>query len=193
MNKKLIGGLVAIALIATIGVVFASAQTDGVMRNSILSGNFLQRQPTNETQKNNATTRNFCKRSTMEGYGRFSMNLTAAQQAELKTLITTLQGQNATPQEIQAVVQQKLDEFGVFDRQLNDEINSTELRLQILNREKELRAEGYSWANITAIIQKEFNVTIYGCNGYEMGFLNDHARGQHKGMNGPMARKDSDK
>jgi hypothetical protein len=192
MNKKLIGGLVAIALIATIGVVFASAQTDGVMRNSILSGNFLPRQPTNETQKNNATTRNFCKRSTMEGYGRFSMNLTGAQQAELKTLITTLRSQNATPNEIQAAVQQKLDEFGVFDRQLNDEINRTEQRLQILNREKELRAEGYSWENITTIIQNEFNVTIYGCNGYGMGFPDEYAQGPHRGMHGPMVWKDSD-
>lgn len=192
MNKKLIGGLVVVVLVATIGVVFASAQTDGVMKNSILSVNFWQRQPTNETLKNNATTRNFCKRPVMEGYGPFFANLTEAQQVELKTLIATLHDQNATRQEIQAAVQQKLDEYGVFDRQLSNEINRTEQRLQILNREKELRAEGYSWANITTIIQKEFNVTIYGCNGYEMGFLNDHGRGQHRGMNGPMARKDSD-
>ena len=129
----------------------------------------------------------------MPRYSPFSANLTDAQQAELKDLITTLRGQNATPKEIQAAVQQKLDEFGIFDRQLSDEINRTELRLQILNREKELRTEGYNWENITTIIQQEYNVTINGRNGYQMGFPNDHARGPHNGMHGPMTWRDSDK
>jgi hypothetical protein len=129
----------------------------------------------------------------MPGYGPLFANLTDAQQAELKDLITTLRSQNATPQEIQAAVQQKLDEFGVFDRQLNDEINRTEQRLQILNRAKELRAEGYSWENIITILQQEYNVTIYGCNGYQTGFPGDRGRGPHSGMHGPMAWRDSDK
>lgn len=192
MNKKLIGGLTVVALIATVGVIFASAQTDGAMKNSILSMNFWQRRPMNETQKNNATTKNFGGRQVMHEYVPFFANLTEAQQAELKALITTLHSQNATPQEIQTAVQQKLDQYGIFDRQLNDEINCTEQRLQILNREKELRAEGYSWVNITTIIQKEFNVTIYGCNGYAMGFPDDHARGPQRGPHGPMAWKKPD-
>ena len=193
MNKKLIGGLTVVALIAAVGVVFASAETDGAMKNSIFSMNFWQRQSTNEIQKHNETSRNFCGREPMRGYGPFFANLTDAQQAELKTLIETLRSQNATPKDIQAAVQQKLDEFGVFDRQLNNEINRTEQKLQILNREKELRAEGYSWENITSIIQQEYNVTINGCNGYDMGPFSDHARGPHGDMHGPMTWRDSDK
>ena len=193
MNKKLIGGLTVVALIAAVGVVFASAQTNGVMKNGILSMNFGRRQATNETQKHNETTRNFCGRQIMPEYGPFFANLTEAQQAELKALVQTLRSQNSTPQEIQAAVQQKLDEYGVFDRQLNNEINQTEQRLQILNREKELRAEGYSWENITSIIQQEYNVTINGCNGYDMGPFSDHARGPHGDMHGPMTWRDSDK
>jgi hypothetical protein len=193
MNKKLIGGLTVVALIAAVGVVFASAQTDGAMKNSILSMNFWQRRSTNETQKHNETSRNFCGREPMRGYGPFFANLTDAQQAELKTLIETLRSQNATPKEIQAAVQQKLDEFGVFDRKLNDDINRTELRLQILNREKELRSEGYSWENITSIIQQEFNVSINGCLAYDMGSFRDHARGPPRDMRGPMGWRDSDK
>jgi hypothetical protein len=193
MNKKLIGGLTVVALVAAVGVVFASAQTDGSMKNSILSMNFWQRQSTNETQKHNATARNFCGRQVLPGYGPFFVNLTEAQQTELQDLITTMRNQNATPKEIHAAVQQKLDEFGVFDRQLSDDINRTELRLQILNREKELRAQGYSWGNTTSIIQKEFNVSINGCFGYDMGSFRDHARGPPRDMHGPMGCRDSDK
>jgi hypothetical protein len=191
MNKKLIGGLTVVALVAAVGVVFASAETNGTTNNSIFSMNFWQRPSANETQKHNATTRNFCGRQAMPGYGPFYADLTEAQQAELKALIETLRSQNATPQEIRAAVQQKLDEYGVFDRRLNDEINRTEQKLQILNREKELRAQGYSWENITSIIQQEFNVTIYGCNGYDMGPFSDHGRGPHRGMCGPMTRERS--
>jgi hypothetical protein len=191
MNKKLIGGLTVVALVAAVGVVFASAETNGTTSNSVFPMNFWQRQSTSEPPKHNATTRNFCGRQPMPGYGPFYANLTEAQQAELKALMETLRSQNATPQEIRAAVQQKLDEYGVFDRQLNNAINQTEQRLQILNREKELRSQGYSWENITSIIQQEYNVTINGCNGYNMGPFSDHGRGPPRGMPGPKTRKDS--
>jgi hypothetical protein len=191
MNKKLIGGLTAVVLIATVGVVFASAQTDGVTKNSIFSLNFWQRQGKNETQTHNETPRNICGRMPMSGYGPFFANLTDAQQAELKTLVETLRSQNATPKEIQAAVQQKLDEYGVFDRQLNDAINRTELRLQILNREQDLRAQGYSWQNITSIIQQEYNITINGYNDFAWGPFSDQPRGSHGDMHGPMNWRDA--
>jgi len=193
MNKKLIGVLTAVTLVAIVGVVFASAQTNGVMTKSIFSTKFWQRSSTNETQKHNMTMRNFCGRAPMRGFGPSFMNLTDAQQADLENMIKTMRSQNATPQEIQQAVQQKLDGYGVFDRRLNDEINRTALRLQILNREKELRAEGYSWENITSIIHQEFNVTINGCFGYDMGPFFDHPRGPHGDRHGPMGWRDSDR
>jgi len=52
-------------------------------------------------------------------------------------------------------IQQKLDEFGVFDKQLDVQINRTEQTLKILNREKELRTEGYNWSAIKQTIQNE--------------------------------------
>ncbi len=193
MNKKLIGGLTVVAVIATVGVVVASAQTNGVMNNGIFPMNFWQRQPTNETRNHNETSRGICGRMPMYGYGPFTADLTDAQQAELKNLTETLRRQNATPKEIQAAIQQKLDEFGVFDRRLNDDINRTELRLQILNREKELRTQGYSWENITSIIQQEFNVTVNGCSGFGMGPFSGHQQGPRRDMRGTMAWRDSDR
>jgi antitoxin component HigA of HigAB toxin-antitoxin module len=192
MSKKLIGGLTIVTLIATVGVVFAAAQTDGTAKNSILSMNFWRGPSVNETNKNCTVPKNFFGRASVNRYSPFLSDLTPAQQAELQTLITTLKNQNATPQEIQAAIQQKLDQYGIFDKQLGNEINRTEQRLQILNREKELRAEGYSWVNITDIIQKEFNITAFGCNGQEMGFPSDFPRGSPKGPHGLMPGKDSD-
>jgi len=192
MNKKLIGGLTIVTFIAIVGVVFAAAQTDGVTKNNILSMNFWRGQSANETNKNCTVSKNFFGRASMNRYSPFLSDLTPAQQAELQTLITTLKNQNATPQEIQAAIQQKLDQYGIFDKQLNNEINRTEQRLQILNREKELRAEGYSWVNITDMIQKEFNITAFDCNGQKMGFPYHFTPGSPKGPHGFMSGKDSD-
>ena len=72
--------------------------------------------------------------------------------------MTTLREQNATRNEIQTAIQEKLDEFGVLDTQLDNEIEQTQQRLTILNRQKELRDEGYSWDEINTIIQEEFDL-----------------------------------
>jgi len=48
--------------------------------------------------------------------------------------MTTFRDQNATPEEIQTAIQEKLDEYGVLDTQLDNEIAQTEQRLIILNR-----------------------------------------------------------
>jgi DNA-binding transcriptional MerR regulator len=91
-------------------------------------------------------------------FGCFGYNLTTDQQTELQQLITTLRNQNATPQEMQSAIQQKLEEFGVFDTQLENQIAQTEQRLTILNREKELRNQGYNWTEVRNMIQDEFDL-----------------------------------
>ena len=65
-------------------------------------------------------------------------------------------------EDIRATMQQKFEEYGVEmptrDEMLDKQIESTEQRLEILNRQKELREEGYEWADIQEIIQDEFEL-----------------------------------
>jgi hypothetical protein len=153
-RKKLIAGLMAAMVIGTIGAVFATAQTDGTIPDST-----TQKMSRNNTQDQNRTRffdGNMTKR--MGKFGCFDYNLTTDQQIELQQLITTLRDQNATPQEMQSVIQQKLEEFGVFDTQLDNQIAQTEQRLTILNREKELRNQGYNWTEVRNMIQDEFDL-----------------------------------
>jgi hypothetical protein len=135
-NKKLAGGLLIGLIITAIGAVLTTAQTDATINETII--------PIPPKGKH--------------GFGPFNYNLTEEQQTELENLITTLREQNATRNETQAAIQEKLDEYGVLDTQLDNEITQTEQRLAILNRQKELRNQGYSWNEINTIIQEEFDL-----------------------------------
>ncbi len=135
-NKKLVGGLLIGLIITAIGAVLATAETDDTIDETTI--------PIPPEGKH--------------GIRPFSYNLTEEQQAELENLMTTLREQNATRNETQAVIQEKLDEYGVLDTQLDNEITQTEQRLIILNRQKELRDQGYSWDEINTIIQEEFDL-----------------------------------
>ena len=138
-HKKLVGGLLVGLLIATVGAAFATGQN-------------------NDTTDDTASQISFRGGHGMNGLESFAYNLTDAQQTELEELITSLREQNATPGEIRTAVQEKLDEFGVLDTQLDNEIAQTQQRLTILNKEKELRNEGYSWGEINTIIHDEFGL-----------------------------------
>lgn len=151
-HKKVIGGLLVGLLIATIGAAFATGQDDDTI--------------------DEATTDTFPHipfegRKEMMGIGPFGSELTDEQQTELQDLMTSLREQNATPEQMRTVLQEKLDEFGVLDTRLENEIARTEQRLTILNRQKDLRDEGYSWDEISGIIEDEFgleNATEIGWN-----------------------------
>ena len=146
-HKKLVGGLLTGLLLATVGAAFATGQTDdstddqeiGTLRDTPLQMPFGERPG----------------RMVLES---FASELTDEQQTELQELMTTLREQNASPDEMRAVIQEKLDEFGVLDANLDDEIARTEQRLTVLNRQKELRNEGYSWDDIRNIIEDEFGL-----------------------------------
>jgi DNA-binding transcriptional MerR regulator len=165
-RKKLIGGLMAVMIIASIGAVLATTQTDGTTPNTTTQETYRDIQEKNRTIP-------------------FAWNLTTEQQTELQQLITTLREQNATPQEIRAAIQEKLDEYGVFDAQLDTQIAQTEKRLTILNREKELRDQGYNWTEIRTIIQNEFDLQNM-TGGQNMifgpGFGCEPERGIHHGF-----------
>jgi len=169
-NKKLVGGLLIGLLFSTIGAVLVTAQTDAT---------------TDETTQPIV----FGGRHGMHGFGPLSTYLTDEQQEEINETITSLRDQNATHEEIQAAIQEKLDEFGVLDIQLENEIEQTQQRLTILNREKELRDQGYSWDEINTIIQEEFdleNTTGIGfCMAFDQGF--GPGPGPHGGPNDFMS------
>ncbi len=138
-NKKLIGGLLVGMLVATIGATFATGQTDGTSDDTIPQIPFGGRHK-------------------MNMFGPFASDLTDEQQTELEELTTTLRDQNATHEEIQTTIQEKLDEYGILDTQLDNQITQTEQQLTLLNRQKELRDEGYSWDEIKDIIEEEFDI-----------------------------------
>lgn len=135
-NKKLVSGLLIGLFITAIGAVLVTAETEDTNEEINQPISFEQRR----------------------GFGPFAYNLTDEQQVELEELLESLRRENVTGEEIQAAIQEKLDEFGVLDAQLDNEIEQTQLRLEILNRQKELRNEGYSWDEINTIIQEEFNL-----------------------------------
>jgi len=161
-SKKLIGGLLVVVLIATIGAIFASAQSD-------------------ESTENNIQQR-FCldfwgRGATCFGSGNLFYELTDEQEEEIMQLKETLIGNGATREEIKEAIMQKLDEWGVLDNRLDDAIEQTELRLEILNRQKELREQGYSWEEINDIIQEEYDLKSFTGYGPSMDF----GPGFHKG------------
>jgi len=154
-NKKLVGGLLICLFISALGAVLATAQTD-------------------ETSEEIPKIMPFEKR---HRFGPFAYNLTDEQQAEIEDIITTLREENATRDEIQVAIQEKLDEFGVLDAQLDNEIAQIEQRLTILYRQKELRDQGYSWDEINTIIQEEFDLEDTSYMGYGMTYGHGFGRG----------------
>jgi hypothetical protein len=157
-HKKLVGGLLVGLLLATIGAAFATGQTDD----------------STDDETSDTTTAPpqmpFGNKRGMIGLGPYVSMLTDEQRTELEALMGSLREQNATPDEMRAAIQEKLDEFGVLDTQLDNEIAQTEQRLTILNRQKELRNEGYSWDEIQNIIEDEFGLeNATGISGDLMG------------------------
>ncbi len=171
-RKKLIAGLIAAMITATIGAVYATEQTDGATPDTTLQ------EPGWNTHKMNEMM--WC-----------GHNLTTEQQTELDELFTTLKEQNATPQEMQTAILEKLDEFGVLDTQLETQIAQAEQRLVILNREKELRDQGYNWTAIQTIIKEEFNVTESQVMVPGFGFGCEHGRRGPSGFSNQNMTRDN--
>jgi len=146
-HKKLVGGLLIGMLIATIGAVIATGATDDTTDDA-----------TEDLTTDTPPQGPFGDHHGMREFGMFGSELTDEQQTELEELMTSLREHNATPNEMRTAIQEKLDEFGVLDARLDNEIAQTEQRLTILNRQKELRDEGYNWDEITSILEDEFGL-----------------------------------
>ncbi len=171
-HKKLIGGLLVGLLLATVGAALATGQKNNITKE------MTPQIPLWNTHG-------------MNRFGSFAYNLTDAQQAELEDLITSLRDQNATPAEIRTAIQEKLDEFGVLDAQLDNEIAQTQQRLTILNRQKELRNEGYNWDEIRNIIIDEFDLQNTSGIGQDMMFEHGFKCGPYGGPRGFMTNEET--
>ena len=177
-SKKLVGGFLVVMFIATIGVIIVSAQNDETSDDTFPQNPlpFLGRHEMNRLGPNPFACN-------LTKPGPFFYNLTEEQKSELEDLIKNLKDQGANFSEIRNAIQEKLDEWGVLDKQLDNEIAQTEQRLKILNREKELRDQGYSWEEINQIIQDEFGLDVPIGVGQDMMF-------RHGGDHGFRTSKD---
>ena len=171
-SKKIVGGLMVVMFIATIGAVIASAVDV-------------------ETNEDDARQTTFWGRQPMCGEPPFIAELTVEQREELDYLLTSLKEEGATPPEIHDAVQQKLAEFGIevstLDEKLDIQIERTEQRLEILNRKDELREQGYTWEEIKDIIQEEYDLDLpegigYGMN-FQRGFRQESGHGKFQTLN----------
>ena len=136
-GTRIVGGLMVAMLMATIGAVLVSAETENA----------------SETEDWHLP---FHGRGNMFRHGTIDNELTDEQQAEIDALITSLNEEGASSEEIREAVFAKLSEIGILDERLDNAIEQTEQRLEILNREQELRDQGYSWEEINEIIQEEY-------------------------------------
>jgi len=177
-SKKLVGGLLVVIFVATIGVMIVSAQNDETSDKTFPENPlpFLGRHEMNRLGPDSF----ICNLTKL---GPFFYNLTEEQQSELENLINSLKDQGANFSEIRDATQEKLDEWCILDKQLDKEIAQTEQRLKILNREKELRDQGYSWEEINQIIQGEFGLDV------PIGVVQDMMF-RHCGDHGSRANKD---
>ncbi len=179
-HKKIIGGLLLGVLLTSVAAAFATAQDN---TTTTATTDSQPPQPSLGDRHNEPMTRNMTgeclSMPTGAMLGPYSSLLTDEQQTELEDLLTSLREQNASFNETRTAIQEKLDEFGVLDTLLDSEINQTEQRLTILNREKELRNEGYSWDEITTMITDEFGAENATGVGWDMMGGHGFGHGPH--------------
>jgi hypothetical protein len=166
-SKKLLGGFIVVILVATIGAIFASAQSD------------------DETETDTPEKFNGCFRDPgfmHIGSRNLFYELTDEQEEEIVQLKESMIADGATFEEIREALMQKLDEWEIFDNRLDNAIEQTEKRLEILNRQKELRDQGYSWEEISEIIQEEYDLESFTDSYPGMDFGSDFQRGRCRGF-----------
>ncbi len=148
-TQKILGGLMIAILVGTIGAVLVSAEdsTDDIETPENLFGmppHMMHRIP-------------------------FADALSEEQQTELQTLVEALRDEGATMEEIHNTIQEKLDEWGIEierpeisdeerDEHLAEQIDNAEQHLEMLNRVKELREQGYDYEDIQDILQEEYDI-----------------------------------
>ena len=174
-SKKLVGGFMVVILVTTIGAVIASSADDETIED--------------DTQQ--TTFWGFWGRGTMRfGSGNLFYELTDEQEEEIMQIKETMIDEGATCEEIRVAIMQKLDEYGILDKRLDNAIEQTQQRLKILERQKELRVEGKTWEEINEMIQEEFDLEFPDSDG--MTSRHGFRRGFCGGPRGFMFDEESD-
>ncbi len=159
IKKKIVGGLMATLLVATFGAALVSAESDDASDNIGWQEKFWH------------NSQSMC------GEPSFISELTIEQRQELDDLVENLKDEGAIRLEIRDAISSKLEEFGVeihkpefseeeLDEILVEKIEHTEQRLEILYMVKELRNQGYSYEEISEIINNEFDQWFPKDDGY---------------------------
>lgn len=155
-TKKLVGGMLIIAMIASISAVLVTADTDDIDKAEKPFGRFEFGCLMNE--RNHPLPFD---------------DLTDEQQEEINALRQDLLDQDLTPEEIQEAINDKLREFGIDiptrDEILEEQIERTSQRLDMLERQSELREQGYDWEEIHEIIQEEYDIEDMGPPAFNHG------------------------
>ena len=159
-RKKLFGSFLIATLIATVGAVIVSAQTDTINEAEGLSKPLWWERPMREEIP-------------------FFSDLTEEQRNEINQLKEEMKSEGSTPEEIRTAIQEKLESYGIefpnldesLDERLDNEIEKTEERLEILYRTKELRNEEKTWEEINETIQGEYGLEspMGNCHGHMFG------------------------
>lgn len=155
----LAGGLLALLLVGIVGGVITTAQnsitttqtpdTQAPVRNDNMPF------PSNHTRDTMPFDHGF-RGGHDFGFIPPGINLAPAQWEQLNNTLAVLKAQNATFEQTKIAIFDLLSSFGVYNAQLNASIANAQRRLDILNREKELRSQGYNWTTIQTMIEEEF-------------------------------------
>lgn len=142
-SKKILGGTLILSLLATIGAVLVTAETDDFDEDERIFPRFESGKMMGDRQP-------------------FFSELTEEQKEEINDLREQITTEDATTEEIRTAIMEKLEEFGIElpdrDVMLDEQIQQTTQHLEILELKKELREEGYSWEEIQDVISEEYDL-----------------------------------
>ncbi len=168
ISKKIIGGLIVVSILATLGAVLVSADIS-------------------ENDEDNNWPFNFrAKQSMIEKHPFFS-ELTEEQIEEIKEIKVTMEEEGETPEEIKEAIKLQLESYGIeiptIEERLGNAIANTEKRLDVLEYVKELLVYNpdLSREDIRDLIEEEFDLEFPEFNeggmNFRHGFQGKHCAG----------------
>ena len=147
-QKKIIGGTLIAVFLSILGAVLVTAELDG----------------TEDTDDDTTDFPDFGFGRKLCGREPYMSKLTEEKQEEIYNLRQSLLEENATMEEIREAINDKLTEFGIEvptrDDLLGDQIERTTQKLEMLEVQKQLREDGYTWDEVDDILVEEYNVTM---------------------------------
>ena len=157
LSKKIIGGLIAISILATIGAVIVSADI------------------TNDNENKNWLFTCGGKEPMNEGHP-FLSELTDEQREEIKEIKETMEEEGKTQEEIREAIKQQLETYGIeiptMEERIDNAIAQTEKRLEILEYTKELLESNpdLTKEEIRNLVEEEFDIELPEFNEEGMNF-----------------------